>query len=111
MSNTQWAEFVAEYPLAANTREAWLEWDQIPPFDRDAVLEGLRKWKKSKAWTENGGRFIPTAANFLRKEIWKQTPWDQRKTGNGIDRHPPSFDSELYRKKAQDPENYIYKRR
>lgn len=125
MSNTQWAEFVAEYPLAANTREAWLEWDQIPPFDRDAVLEGLRTWKRSEDWSDP--RFIPNAANFLRRELWKQTPRSlihERKPFDPEAEEKPLSQEELFRRrhigtaasyhfymKAQSPENYIYKRR
>lgn len=109
---TLWHIFVAEYPLEANTRETWYAWDAIPDFDRQAVVDGLMKWKRSEDWKDK--RFIPNAANFLRRELWKQTPRSAQvkaAASNGIDRHPPSFDSDLYRKKAQSPENYIYKRR
>ena len=78
----QWREFLAEYPLEADTRETWNEWREIPAPIREKVLEGLRRWKTSDEWREDGGRFIPTAANFLRKEIWKTRPRNYRAAFN-----------------------------
>lgn len=124
MSNL-WHEFVAEYPLEADTRDTWFVWDAIPAFDREAVLEGLRIWKNSEDWADR--RFIPNAVNFLRREMWKQTPrsvQDQPKPFNPFEDEKPLSQEELFRRrhitsrdayymylKAQDPNNYVYKPR
>lgn len=122
---TQYRQFLSEYPIEADNRETWYAWDAIPPFDRDAVLEGLRTWKRSEDWSDP--RFIPNAANFLRRELWKQTPRSlihERKPFDQEAEEKPLSQEELFRRrhigtaasyhyymKAQSPENYIYKRR
>lgn len=72
--DTLWKQFCDEYPTEANTRETWYEWREIPDPLRGNVLAGLRRWKYSEEWKEEGGRYIPNAVNFLRREMWKQTP-------------------------------------
>ena len=121
-----WHEFIAEYPLEADTRETWFEWDQIAPFDRDAVLDGLRKWKASDDWSYM--RFVPNAVNFLKREMWKQTPRSMLTEKTKVydpsapvktltqkelfeRRHIRSEGSYHMWKRAQDPKNYVYQRR
>lgn len=38
------------------------------------VLEGLERWKKSDAWMEDAGKYIPSMAKFLRERRWKDHP-------------------------------------
>lgn len=124
--STLWNEFVSEYPIEANTRDTWNAWDDIPDFDRQAVLDGLKIWKASQAWKDDGGKFIPSPANFLRKEIWKQKPYDyqESKPFNPFEEQKPLSQEELFQKrhinsaasyhfymKAQDQNNYIYEKR
>lgn len=121
-------KFRAEYPpgKGAELRIVWEAWNELTDFDHEKVLEGLRVWKRSEQWNKDpGGRYIPTALNFLRRELWKSPPGDVRRTTqvgsdstqvvqnrvpvrNRIDHHIPNFDSEAYRRKAQDPANYVY---
>ena len=109
--NTLWNIFCDEYPLEADTRENWMVWREIPDFDREAVLEGLRIWKNSDDWADP--RYIPNAVNFLRREQWKKKPrsYQNRTTPRRPGEHIPNYDSDAYRRKAQDPGNYVYHKR
>lgn len=122
---TLWSIFVDEYPLEADTRETWMVWREIPDFDREAVLDGLRIWKDSEDWADK--RYIPNAVNFLRRELWKQKPRSYQESKQPFDpfeEENPLSQEELFRRrhitsrdayymylKAQDPNNYVYKPR
>lgn len=113
MRDTQWAEFVSEYPIEAGTRETWDAWNDIPEEDRKKVLEGLQLWKRSEQWAKEGGKFIPYAKNFLVRELWRQKPPEMRKAKIHIPGNHgcPSYDSEAFERKARDPNTLIYKKR
>lgn len=38
------------------------------------ILDALGQWEDSEAWKRQGGRYIPTAANFLKREYWLRKP-------------------------------------
>ena len=38
------------------------------------ILAGLAAWKKSDQWQDDGGRFIPYAAKWLRNRRWECPP-------------------------------------
>ena len=119
---TLWSIFVDEYPLEADTRETWMVWREIPDFDREAVLDGLRIWKDSEDWADK--RYIPNAVNFLRRELWKQKPrsfQESKQPFDPFEDEKPLSQEELFRRrhitsrdayymylKAQDPNNYVY---
>lgn len=70
--------FWEDYPWKMNREEAWNAWKELNP-DLDTVIRimtGLEAWKKSERWTEDGGRFIPAAAKFLREKdaYWGNPP-------------------------------------
>ena len=37
-------------------------------------MDGLEAWRRSDRWTEDGGRYIPSAAKWLRDRRWEITP-------------------------------------
>ena len=111
-----WQEFKAEYPAGkgADADYTWQIWRNLMPDEKQAAVDGLRRWKDSGQWKDR--RYIPSAGNFLTREKWKEIPEDQKAQPKpwkptALNPHPPSFDSDLYRQKAQDPKNYIYRKR
>lgn len=64
------------YPRKIGREDAWEAWKTIAP-DAGAVrsiMAGLEGWKKSAQWTEDGGRFIPSASKFLKDGYWQSPP-------------------------------------
>ena len=68
--------FWEKYPNTLDKEEAFLEWVQIDPDQEvcQQILAGLATWKKSARWQMDGGRFVPTAANFLKRGYWNVKP-------------------------------------
>lgn len=68
--------FWEAYPKKIGRGEAWEAWKTLNPAPETAgaILSSLEAWKLSGQWTEDGGRFIPDAANFLAKGYWRSTP-------------------------------------
>jgi hypothetical protein len=70
--------FVENYPqdhLGVKS-EAMFAWMQIPSAEMHLgeILSGLEKWKASERWADEGGRFIPNAARFLKAKGWQSNP-------------------------------------
>lgn len=60
------------YPKQTGGREARTAWEALSP-DGDTqrqILEALRLAKVSPQWLEEGGRYIPKAAKWLRERQW-----------------------------------------
>ena len=68
--------FWEAYPKKIDREAAWNAWKDLNPSPDTAnqVLASLGLWKKSSQWTEDGDRFIPTAAKFLAKGYWQSPP-------------------------------------
>ena len=73
-------QFFEAYPEAhrGGRLEAEREWvalearRALPGVPR--LLDALSQWEDSGAWKNEGGRYIPTAANFLKREYWERKP-------------------------------------
>jgi biotin operon repressor len=53
------------------------------------ILDALGQWEDSEAWKRQGGRYIPTAANFLKREYWlRKPPEPTEQDGNGNQARP-----------------------
>lgn len=59
--------FFDAYPNKRKRDAAWEQWKAINPDQAtvEKIMAALAAWKHSTQWTEDGGRFIPLAANFL----------------------------------------------
>ena len=73
------SSFWSSYPDGPGkiSREAtYAAWKALAPSKETAarILFSLEAWKKSSRWLDNGGAFVPSAANFLTKGYWKTTP-------------------------------------
>ena len=75
-SGKPFTAFWDAYPTKIGRSDAWDAWRQLNPSQLIAgkILAALDAWKKSGQWTEDGGRFIPSAANFLSKGYWQSPP-------------------------------------
>jgi hypothetical protein len=70
--------FWEAYPWKMNREEAWNAWKELNP-DFDTVIKimtSLEAWKKSERWLTEQGRYVPSAAKFLREKdgYWGNPP-------------------------------------
>lgn len=68
--------FWEDYPNKAGRDDAWEAWKSLNP-DADtvrAIKAGLDAWKKSGQWLDDGGRYVPSAAKWLRDRRWEIAP-------------------------------------
>lgn len=68
--------FWEDYPAKINRGEAWETWKAINPDAQTVgrIKAGLEAWKRSPQWTEDGGRYIPSAAKWLKDHRWEVLP-------------------------------------
>ena len=68
--------FWEDYPAKINREEAWETWKAITPDAQTVgrIKAGLEAWKRSPQWTEDGGRYIPSAAKWLKDRRWEVVP-------------------------------------
>ena len=52
--------FLKEYPKKIGRLQVLEVW-KVDSFDEEEVMEGLQRWKNSKQWDQENGRFIPRA--------------------------------------------------
>lgn len=53
----------------------------LPGLSR--LLDVLGEWEDSEAWKRQGGRYVPSAANFLKREYWlRKPPEPEARDGN-----------------------------
>lgn len=78
MDGRSFTEFWKMYPSGkgGDREEAWKAWKELNPSTAVAwrILDGLRDWVASEQWAEDGGRYIPGAAKFLREQRWLSPP-------------------------------------
>jgi hypothetical protein len=73
-------EFIAEYPnkvqvdMAATTWLSLADLGEITPGDIPEIMAGLDRWKISRQWESDGGRFIPAPFRFIRDRLWRDDP-------------------------------------
>lgn len=66
--------FFSAYPRQSYEDEAREAWAALDPSDLPAVLASLERWKASDAWAAEGGKYIPCAAKWLSKGLWRDMP-------------------------------------
>lgn len=121
-----WQEFKQIYPKGkgADADYAWQIWRELLPDEKQEAVDGLKRWLNSEEWKDR--RYIPSAGNFLFRQKWKELPagYEERKPFNPFEEPKPLTQEELFVKRristadsyrfylrAQDPNNYVYKRR
>lgn len=93
-------QFIAAYPQhrVGSREEARLVWMGTRHKGLPALLDGLYRWMGSEQWTKEGGRYVPTAANFLRRRKWEEVPPEDRE---------PTFDELLAQAEAERKADYL----
>ena len=85
-------EFWNAYPSGrgGDREEAWNAWRELNPDTATAwrIMDSLDGWAECEQWQEQGGRFIPGAAKFLRERRWEVSPALQ--CGGGYEPMPVS---------------------
>ena len=76
VTEEQFSEFFAEYPKKADEKGARAAFVKACPDEGEffSIMDGLRKWKASEAWTKEGGRYVPRAAAWLERREWLSPP-------------------------------------
>lgn len=65
-------EFWKAYPRKIKKAKAWDSWRKQKLDPRlEEILEGLRRWSRSKQWTKDRGEFIPHPATWLNAHQWE----------------------------------------
>ena len=67
-------DFFSAYPRQSYEDDARECWEALDPGDLSAVIQGLHLWRESANWQQDGGRYIPTAANWLKNGLWRDKP-------------------------------------
>lgn len=83
---TEFEKFWAAYPkktYKADAKSAYLE---IPYADIKNILAAVEKAKQTPEWQEQRGRFVPTAAKWLKNRCWEDELPD-----NGVEQHRESL--------------------
>ena len=65
-------KFWKEYPkkvAKGDARKAWLQTQKIRP-DLDTLLKAVSAAKRTDQWRQDGGKYIPHPATWLRAERW-----------------------------------------
>ena len=88
-------EFWREYPKKQNVVRARKAFEFLAP-DGDTfekIMQSVRHFKKSENWQKEGGRYIPSPANFLLDRRFEDVPESE------IEEHEPCYDLDEYLKR------------
>lgn len=69
-------DFWDMYPNKLDKYGAMDAWREVSPDQAtyEKIRNSVEQWKSSLRWQNEGGRYIPTAASFLRRGYWQQPP-------------------------------------
>ena len=64
-------------------KAAWEVWKSLDVDEalHGRIMESLNAWKSSKQWCDEGGRFIPFGAKWLRERYFDASPEVRQLTG------------------------------
>ena len=66
-------EFWNEYPKKVEKPEAYREWGKLLPSKelQEKIIAAVKKWKVSREWKEDGGKYIVYPERFLKRRKWE----------------------------------------
>lgn len=75
--------FWQSYPKKVGKKAAWEVWKSLDVDEalHGRIMESLNAWKSSKQWCDEGGRFIPFGAKWLRERYFDAPPEVEQLTG------------------------------
>lgn len=64
--------FLTVYPVKLKVMDAVVAWNNLNPSKEleDKIIESVERFKRTKQWKENKGKFIPYPVNFLNDQRW-----------------------------------------
>lgn len=71
IKKSEFSVFWGIYPKKIAKPAAEKAWAKIKSSEYHLVLNGVAKWKASRQWLEENGRFIPHPATFLNQRRWE----------------------------------------
>lgn len=76
LSGKAFASFWDAYPKKIDREGAWEAWKTLNPSAdvAEQIMSALAVYKTDSQWVDDGDRYIPRAAKFLREEYWKSPP-------------------------------------
>ncbi len=81
LNDNMWAtfdRFWKSYPKKSRIQDAKREWIKVCPTDEpeqvEKIMDALERWKRSRQWKDEGGRYIPRADNWLRDRAYESVP-------------------------------------
>lgn len=76
LSGKAFASFWNAYPKKIDREGAWEAWKTLNPSAdvAEQIMSALAVYKTDSQWVDDGDRYIPRAAKFLREEYWKSPP-------------------------------------
>ncbi len=84
-----WSEYPNKQAKLASKR-AWLK---VKSDEREEVMSGLARWKRSESWLKDDGQFIPHPATFLNQRRFEDSPKPKAATKKIYYNHlPPKHD-------------------
>lgn len=75
---TGFESFWEQFPVKVGKARAKEAWEALQP-DGEAVMAGLKRWKDSRQWNREDGRFIPRAWRWLREKQYLEHPEPENK--------------------------------
>ena len=69
----EFESFWNEYPKHVKKGDAFKEWLRIDTSNGTVqkIMDGLRKWKLTRQWADDGGKYIPDPERFIKKRRWE----------------------------------------
>lgn len=73
-------EFIAAYPNQVQVdfaAQTWLSLADLGEIKREMlpeIMAGLERWKISRQWESDCGKFIPSPPKFIRERLWRDNP-------------------------------------
>lgn len=76
ISGKAFTSFWDAYPKKIDREGAWEAWKTLNPSAdvAEQIMSALAVYKTDSQWIDDGDRYIPKAAKFLREEYWKSPP-------------------------------------
>ena len=72
----QFLSFWSDYPKKVGKGEAYKQWkkQRLGKKDVDIIKASLKWQRKSRAWLDSGGRFVPNPATYISQRRWEDEP-------------------------------------
>lgn len=83
---TEFETFWKEYPNKMGKGKAFESWLKVKPNSslQTLILKSIEKYKASRQWQEEDGKYIPHPTTWLNQQCWDDEPIEAKKSGGII---------------------------